>query len=215
MYPTHVLMAGLCTILIAILSIVGGSLAGKQEEALVPDGKLTLRGLCEVSVESLANLTENIIGHDYKIYLPITGSLFIYIFINNTMGLFPGFSPATSNLNTTLSIGLFAFVLYNFEGVRAHGLVYLKHFAGPVWWLIPLMLPLELVSHMIRPLSLGFRLYGNLFGDHTVLSVMFGLVPIGVPIIFYALGLFVCFVQAFVFTLLSTVYVALATAHDH
>src|SRR5271156_1008587 len=99
-------MAGLCTLLIAIISVVAASLAGKPQEALVPAGKLTARGLFEVSVESLAGLTENIIGHDFKLYLPITGSLFIYIFINNTMGLFPGFSPATDNLNTTLSIGL-------------------------------------------------------------------------------------------------------------
>jgi F-type H+-transporting ATPase subunit a len=214
-YPEHVVMGGFCTIIICALCLLAAAVAGKREEALIPDGTLTLRGTFELVVESLSNLSENIIGHDYRPYVAIMGGLFIYIFLNNFLGLVPGFAPATESLNTTLSIGLFSFIMYNFEGCRVHGIKYLKHFLGPVWWLIPLMLPLELVSHVVRPVSLGFRLYGNMMGDHTVLGVFLGLVPIGIPIIFYALGLFVCFVQAFVFTLLSMVYVAMATSHDH
>src|SRR5262249_25395312 len=131
-------------------------------------------------------------------------------------GLFPGFNPATSNNNTTFALGVTSFLVYNVEGIRAQGLVsYIKHFMGPIIWLAPLMFVVEVVSHLVRPLSLGLRLSGNMTGDHTVLSIFLGLTPIGIPMIFYALGLFVCFVQAFVFSLLSMVYLSMATAHDH
>jgi F-type H+-transporting ATPase subunit a len=118
-------------------------------------------------------------------------------------------------MNTTISVGIFSFLLYNLEGLRTNGLGYLKHFLGPVLWLAPLMVIIEVISNLVRPMSLGIRLFGNMTGDHTVLSIFLNLVPIGVPIIFYALGLFVCLVQAFIFSLLSMVYLSMATAHDH
>jgi F-type H+-transporting ATPase subunit a len=176
---------------------------------------MTIRGFFEVVVESLANLVDSVMGHEGVKFLPIIGGFFIFIFLNNFFGLIPGFNPPTDNLNTTLPLGLVAFVLYNAAGLKEHGFAYLKHFLGPLLWLAWLMLPIELVSHVVRPMSLGLRLFGNMTGDHTVLSIFLNLVPIGVPIIFYALGLFVCFVQAFVFSLLSMVYVSTATAHDH
>ena len=214
-YPEHVVMLAFTTILLVGISLFAKAVAGKPEDALVPDGKFTFRGLFEIIVESLHGMAESVLGHDASIYLPVMGSLFIYIFFNNIMGLVPGFAPATDNLNTTLSIGLVSFVLYNIEGMRAHGAAYLKHFLGPVLALAPLLLIIELVSHLVRPFSLGLRLRGNMFGDHTVLTMFLNLVPIGVPVVFYALGLFVCFIQAFVFTLLSMVYLQMATAHDH
>jgi F-type H+-transporting ATPase subunit a len=100
-------------------------------------------------------------------------------------------------------------------GLKENGVGYLKHFLGPLIWLAPLLLPIELISHMVRPASLGLRLAGNMTGDHTVLGIFLNLVPIGVPMVFYVLGLFVCFLQAFVFSLLSMVYISMATAHDH
>jgi F-type H+-transporting ATPase subunit a len=213
--PDHVITAGFCTLLIIILSLVAYSVAGKPEQAITPDNKLTLRSFFEVVVESLQGFVESSLGHDGYKYLSIIGSLFIYILINNLMGLVPGFNPATSNLNTTLSVGLLVFVLYNVQGLREHGVGYLKHFMGPLIWLAPLLLPIELISHMVRPMSLGLRLFGNMTGDHMVLSVFLELVPLGVPMIFYLLGMFICFLQAFVFSLLSMVYVSMATAHDH
>ncbi len=143
--------------------------------------------------------------------------IFLYIFISNFIGLIPGFLPPTDNINTTLALGVFIFIYYNYQGIRAQGLIgHLKHFMGPVWYLAFLMLPIELISHAVRPVSLALRLRGNMFGDHLVLSIFSGLVPYVVPIIFMVLGLFVCFIQSFVFSLLSMVYISLATAHhDH
>jgi F-type H+-transporting ATPase subunit a len=215
-YPDHVLTAGLCTLIIAAISLFAFSVAGKPEVALVPDSHFTARGFFEWLVESLLGMTEGVLGqHDGAKYLGIIGALFIYIFVNNVFGLVPGFNPATDNFNTTLSVGLFVFVFYNVMGLITGGTGYLKHFLGPMLFLAPLMLPIELISHMVRPLSLGLRLFGNMTGDHTVLSIFLNLVPIGIPMIFYALGLFVCFIQAFVFSLLSMVYLSMATAHEH
>jgi F-type H+-transporting ATPase subunit a len=213
--PDHVVTAGFCTLLIIALSLIAYSVAGKPQEAVNPDSKLTLRSFFEVVVESLLGFVESSLGHDGHKYLTIIGSLFIYILINNLIGLVPGFNPPTSNLNTTLSVGLLVFVLYNVQGLREHGVGYLKHFMGPLIWLAPLLLPIELISHMVRPMSLGLRLFGNMTGDHMVLNVFLELVPLGVPMIFYMLGMFICFLQAFVFSLLSMVYVSMATAHDH
>ncbi len=211
----HVFTAGLCTFLLAVMCVTAKAVAGTPEQALIPAPTISLRNFFEVIVESLTGFVDSVIPHGGQVYLPVVATMFIYIFVNNVFGLLPGFAPATDNLNTTLSIGVFSFVLYNVEGIRANGISYLKHFLGPLIWLAPLMLPIELISQMVRPLSLGLRLFGNMTGDHTVLSIFLNLVPIGVPVIFYALGLFVCFVQAFVFSLLSMVYLQMATAHDH
>jgi F-type H+-transporting ATPase subunit a len=211
----HVVTAATCTLIVIFISLFAYAVAGKPEEALLPDQKFTARGFFEVVVESISSLLESVMGEEGQIYLGITGSIFIYILVLNFFGLVPGFAPASSNMNTTLAVGLFSFVLYNFEGIRAHGFGYAKHFLGPLLWLAPLMLPLELISHMVRPVTLGLRLFGNMTGDHAVLGAFIGLVPIGVPMAFYALGMFVCFMQAFIFTLLSMVYISMATAHDH
>ncbi len=128
-------------------------------------------------------------------------------------------TPATDNLNTTLALGIFTFVVYNYYGLKEHGLAYLKHFLGPLLLLAPLMLPIELIGHAVRPLTLGLRLYGNIMADHTVLSVFVGMFEklwfIPVPAIFYGMGIFVASMQAFVFTMLSMIYVSMAIAHDH
>lgn len=124
-------------------------------------------------------------------------------------------TPATDNINTTLTLGLFIFIVYNYFGFREHGIHYLKQFMGPLLLLAPLMVIIEVISHLVRPMSLGLRLQGNMMGDHTVLGIFLDLVPYGLPIVFYGLGLFVCFMQAFVFTMLSMIYVSMAISHDH
>ena len=171
----------------------------------------------EILAESLYNLTESVIGHhDTPTYFPVIGTLFVFIFFSNLLGLIPGIIPPTENLNTTLGLGVFVFVYYNMAGVRANGLMaYFKHFLGPVMWLAPLMLVIELASHIFRPLSLALRLRGNIMGDHVVLHVFSGLVPYLLPVVFYGLGVFVAFIQAFVFCLMTMVYISLSTAHDH
>ena len=183
---------------------------------LVPDSKLTYRNFFEIIAESLYKFTESVIGHhDAPIYFPVIGSLFVFIFTCNIVGSIPVFLPPTDNLNTTLALGIFVFLYYNYAGFRAHGVAYFKHFLGPVIWLAPLMLVIELASHIFRPLSLALRLRGNIFGDHIVLGIFSGLVPYLLPVIFYGLGVFVAFIQAFVFCLMTMVYISLSTSHDH
>lgn len=187
-----------------------------EDGGLVPEAKLTYRNFFDILAEALYKWTASVLGeHEAARYLPIIGSLFLFIFASNILGLIPGFLPPTENLNTTTAIGLFVFVYYNYVGLKANGLSYLKHFLGPVWWLAPLMLVIELASHLFRPLTLGLRLRGNIMGDHLVLSVFSDLVPYLLPVVFYGLGVFVAFIQAFVFCLLTMVYISLATAHDH
>lgn len=156
-----------------------------------------------------------VIGEEGRKFVPLFGALFFFLLFNNIVGLIPGMTPATDNLNTTLGLGLFAFLAYNYYGFKEHGIGYLKQFLGPLLPLAPLMLIIELISHFVRPASLGLRLQGNMMGDHTVLGIFLDLVPYGLPVIFYCLGLFVCFMQAFVFTLLTMIYVSLAISHDH
>jgi F-type H+-transporting ATPase subunit a len=218
--PSHVGM----TILVGLFLVVATFVARAQLMAvmrsagggLVPEDQLTYRNFFEILAESLYSLTESVIGHhDAPVYFPVVGSVFVFIFASNLIGLVPAFQPATDNLNTTLALGVFVFIYYNFAGFRAHGVGYLKHFMGPIVWLAPLMLVIELASHLFRPLSLALRLRGNILGDHIVLQVFSGLVPYLLPVIFYGLGVFVAFIQAFVFCLMTMVYISLSTSHDH
>ena len=218
--PGHVTMAiGVGLILLATTSIARMQLAQVMRgpgKGIVPEGKLSYRNFFELIAESLYKLTENVIGHhDAPIYFPLIGTLFVFIFTSNLIGLVPGFIPSTQNLNTTFALGVFVFVYYNYAGFKAHGVSYLKHFMGPIWWLAPLLLVIELASHVFRPISLALRLRGNIMGDHVVLSIFSHLVPYLLPVVFYGLGVFVAFVQAFVFCLMTMVYISLSTAHDH
>jgi F-type H+-transporting ATPase subunit a len=219
----HVVMAviigGLLVVmtLIARLQLNSAMKAGANtaDGGLVPEPKMTIRNFFEIAAESLYSLTESVIGHhDAPTYFPIIGTLFIFIFACNLAGLVPGLLPPTHNFNTTLALGAFVFVYYNYAGIRANGMAYFKHFLGPVLWLSPLMLIIEIASHLFRPLSLALRLRGNIMGDHVVLHVFSGLVPYLLPVIFYGLGVFVALIQAFVFCLMTMVYISLSTAHD-
>lgn len=211
----HVATNIVVTLFIISFCLLARKALGKGEEAVTPDGRFSIKGICEVLVEFVINLTDTVIGEHGRKYVPLFGAIFVYVLINNLFGLIPGMTPATDNINTTVAVGIFTFIAYNWMGLKENGVSYLKHFLGPVIWLAWLMLPIELISHLVRPMSLGLRLAGNMTGDHTVLGIFLDLVPVGVPVVFYFLGLFVCFVQAFVFTLLSMVYISMATAHDH
>ena len=138
----------------------------------------------------------------------------LFILFNNLSGLVPGFMPATDNVNTTFACSLTVFVLTHYYGIREHGIKYVKHFMGPVWWLAPIMIPIEVIGHLSRPLSLGLRLFGNIMGDHLVTGIFFMLIPLFVPLIGMVLGTFVALVQAFVFILLSMAYFSGAVAHE-
>ena len=141
-------------------------------------------------------------------------SFFLFILLCNFIGMIPGFAPPTSNFNITLALGAVSFLAFNYYGFKAQGVGYLKHFAGPIWWLAVLMIPLEIIGALVRPFSLGLRLFGNLFGDHLVLEIFTDLTRVAVPVVFYLLGTLVTVIQAFVFTLLSMIYIALAVHHE-
>jgi F-type H+-transporting ATPase subunit a len=185
---------------------------------IVPDRGTSLRNVLEALAQSIRGTSITIMGEEStKKYFSYVVFCFLFILINNVIGIIPGSLSANQNLNTTLALGLFTFVYFNFQGIRAVGLKdYLKHFAGPMPALAILIFPIELISISVRPLSLALRLRGNMDGDHLILGIFSELVPALVPIPFYAMGLFVSFLQAFVFTLLTMIYIGMATAHhDH
>ena len=189
-----------------------------NNNSLVPSPKFSLTNLFEfLSLDFLLKLLTDIFGSEEraKKLLPLLGGSFFFIFFSNLLGVFPGFYPATQNLNSTLACASVIFIVYNYMGFKEHGLGYLKHFMGPIIYLAPLMIIIEVVSHLVRPASLSLRLFWNMFGDHLVLQIFSNLTPYIVPAIFIGLGVFVSFLQAFIFTILSSIYISLSTSHDH
>ncbi len=187
----------------------------RLEQSLVPDQGVSLTNVFELLVESFLSLMEGIVGKSARQHVPLVVSIFVFIFVCNILGLIPGFLPPTANINTNLAIAACVFVYFNYLGIREHGFIsYFKHFAGPVWWLSPLIMAIELFGTAIRPVTLSLRLFCNINADHLVLSIFSSLSPLIIPVIFMILGIFISFVQAFVFTLLTVVYIALATAHE-
>lgn len=203
-------------ILVSVALLAWGWVARRQLAAAtdpaVPDETLTARNSLEVYVEGFTGIVEGVIGPEGRKYVPFYAALFLFIFAANLCGLIPGFAPPTSNINITLALGLISFVMYNYYGFRAHGASYLKHFLGPIWWLAVLMLPLELIDNLLRPITLNLRLLMNMFADHLVLDIFTDLTKLIIPVVFLMLGAFVSLIQAFVFTLLSLVYVSLAVS---
>ena len=181
----------------------------------LPEEGVTLRSVAEMFVEAMHSLAEGVIGHGSEKHVPLLGTFFAFILLSNLLGLVPGFTPPTSDFNITFALGLVSFAAYNYHGARAHGAGYLKQFLGPMLLLAPLMLLVEIFSHAFRPISLGIRLFANMFADHEVVTIFTELTKFPVPIIFYVLGAFVSVVQAFVFTMLTAIYIALAVSHDH
>ena len=215
----HVVTFATVGLIIMVLGFVYRSKTAHVGTGILPDKGFTFRNMIEAFGEFVYGLCKSTMGNEAEArrFFPVIIFLFLFIFLSNFIGLIPGFLPPTDNLNTTLALGAFVFLYYNYQGIKAQGLVgHIKHFMGPVWYLAILIFPIEVISHAVRPISLGLRLRGNMFGDHLVLGIFSDLVPYVVPIVFMVLGLFVCFIQAFVFCLLTMVYISLATAHhDH
>jgi F-type H+-transporting ATPase subunit a len=239
--------AAVLVVLVAILMVLWARRKWKDTAAaLLPEAKFTARNFFEILVQATLQLMRDIIGEKARDFLPLIGTLAVFIFFSNVLGLIPGFLPTTTNLNATAACAIVVFLWYHAYGVREnylhlvhhaeeHGHAgagrkflaypalavwkYFSHFANPVgawwgWFLTPLMLPIELISHFARPLSLSLRLLGNMTGDHAVLTVFAGLVPILVPLPFLVLGLAVSIIQTLVFCLLSTVYISMAVTHE-
>jgi F-type H+-transporting ATPase subunit a len=139
----------------------------------------------------------------------------MFILLCNLVGLVPGLESPTADVVVPLGCAVITFVYYHYHGIRANGFGYVKQFLGPVWWLYPLMLPIEIISHFARVLSLTVRLYANMFAGDMVTLAFFSLIPIGIPLAFLTLHFAVAIIQAYVFMILATVYLSLAVAHDH
>lgn len=199
-------------LLTVLLLMVGAAAIGRSLSVDRP-GKvqLTFEGIYGF----LRGQARDVIGHGYEKYVPMFATIFIFILSSNLLGVIPGFESPTMYYVVPAGVALISFGYYNAMGVKAQGLLgHLKHFAGPLWWLAWFMFPLELISHSIRPVSLTIRLYANMFAGEQVTLGFLALAPWVVPVAFMGLHVFVSFVQAFIFTLLSIVYVGMAVAHE-
>ena len=199
-----------CILSVAIIWILKGQLS---EEEPGP-GQQTL----ELGVLAVRGMLEDIIGPHGLKYFPVVMTFAILILVSNLMGLFPLFMSPTAATSVTFALGISSFLYYNYIGIKENGLLgHLKHLAGPVWWISWLIFPIELISNFIRPFSLGIRLFGNMFADEKVSSTVAGLYPSIthwiIPVLLMPLGVFVAFIQTFVFVLLSQLYLS-EVSHD-
>ena len=198
--------------LIMLIMILSAAIFARGVTKLPKKGQ----NVFEVIVDGLENFMLEITGPEGRSFFPFIATVFLYIFLCNLTGLVPGFFSPTANLNTTLSLALCTFTYTHIIGVKIHGIKYIKHFLGPVWWLYPLMCPVEIIGHFARVLSLSVRLFGNIFGKETVLGILFmlaGLYLAPLPVLF--LGILVSFIQALVFMLLATIYFVGAMEEVH
>jgi len=206
--PDHVIMAAL----VLVISCIIFPLAARR---IRRDDPGPIQQTFELVIAGLKSMLRDIIGHRGDEFLPMIAAFTVFIFISNIFGLFYFLAPPTSSPNTTFALSITAFLYYNWQGIRHQGLGhYLKHFAGPVWWLAWLMFPIDIVGNFARILSLGMRLFGNIFGEHTATGIFMGLIPIVVPWPMMALGIFGALLQTFVFIMLTMVYISGATAAE-
>ncbi len=227
--PHYLVMGPLIALFLIVCSLMV-SWSVKNSDPLIPKDPSQMgitdrvRAVFEVLVEQGVELVDGLMPHHHqgRRYLWLLGSIFVYILTCNLSGLIPGLLPPTDNVNTNAAVAVSVFLLYHSFGLLEVGWGYLKHFWAPpglnIFMAIPIGILLggiELFSHAFRPITLSMRLFGNMTGDHIAFSTFLGLLPIGVPIAFMLLGLLVSVVQAYVFTLLSSIYVTLATSHDH
>lgn len=227
----HTFFAIVAALLVLLFAVKARAALTMAKDPVIPVAELGARNIAELLVQLVVSQSDSIIGKEGRKYVPYFGSFFIFILVSNLMGLLPGFGSPTANLNTTIGLALCSFAGYNIIGARQQGVAYLKHFFGPMTSLparsligkialLPVLVVsvlfffiLEGFSHVFRPVSLSLRLFGNMMGDHQVIEAFIGLTKLVVPVAFYAMGTLVSVIQAFVFTLLSMIYVALAISH--
>ncbi|MGD8291166.1 MAG: F0F1 ATP synthase subunit A [Desulfobacterales bacterium] len=206
-YP-HVIYSWL-----VILLLIGFATLATRNIKMVPT---KAQNFFELVISGMEEFMVDITGEEGRWFFPILATIFIYIAVSNLLGLIPGFYPPTASINTTVACAIPVFVFTHFIGIKCHGIKYIKHFLGPVWWLIPIILPIEIIGHLARVLSLSFRLFGNITGHELVLMILFMLAgAFFAPLPIMAMGIFVAFVQAFVFFLLSIMYFSGAMEEAH
>ena len=207
LYP-HVIYSWFVILLLIVFAV----LATRKIEMIPTKGQ----NFFEIVISGMEEFMVDITGEEGRWFFPIIATIFIYIVVCNLLGLVPGFYPPTASLNTTVSCAIPVFVFTHFIGVKYHGIKYIKQFIGPVWWLIPIFLPIEVIGHLARVLSLSFRLFGNMTGHELVLAILFMLAgAFFAPLPIMVMGIFVAFVQAFVFFLLSIMYFTGAMEEAH
>lgn len=199
----------LVAVLILLIFFILVRLTLQVEKPSVP------QQFAEMVEEFVTNQTEPIIGHKYKVYLPFITAVLLFILVNNLLGLVPDVDTPTSNYEVPLGMAILTFLYYHWQGLKENKLGYVKQFLGPVWWIAWLMLPIELISHLARILSLTVRLFANMFASDLLILIFFALFPIALPVIFIGLHLGVSLIQAYVFMLLAAIYVGNAVAHEH
>lgn len=206
--PDHVIMAMLVTLIITVLAILA-------RRSLSLERPTVLQQLFELVVSGLRGLTDDVVGHGHGApFVGFIASLTLFIFISNAFGLIFFLQPPTANINTTFGLAATAFLFYHAAGIRAMGWRYPLQFVGPVWWLFPLMIPLEIISHLARVLSLTLRLFGNIFAEHTATGIFLVVLPFFVPAMM-GLGVLGATIQTFIFIMLTTVYISGAVAEEH
>ncbi|GMT43015.1 MAG: ATP synthase subunit a [bacterium] len=205
-YP-HVTYTWVIMILFAVMTF---TVRGAMH--MVPTG---LQNFLEAAVVALADFMDATIGHGGRRFLPLIGTLAFFILAGNLMGLIPGCNSPTSNLNTNVALAVTVFAVYNIVGIQKHGIAYFKQFLGPIWWMTPLMLPIEIISHVARPVTLAVRLFGNIKGEDLVILVLGFLIPLILPVPMMAFAVFTSILQTLVFILLSMVYLAGALSDEH
>lgn len=206
-YP-HVVYSWFVMILLIVLGAIGA-----KSLSMIP-GKA--QNIFEMIISGMEEFMVDITGEEGRAIFPLLATVFLYVATCNLIGLVPGFFPPTASINTTLSCALVVVVFTHVIGIKYHGFKYIKHFMGPIWWMVPIMLPIEIISHLARIMSLSFRLFGNMMGHELVLMILFMLAgAFFAPLPIMAMGIFVALVQAFVFFLLSTMYFAGAMEEAH
>ncbi|MCX5853494.1 MAG: F0F1 ATP synthase subunit A [Deltaproteobacteria bacterium] len=205
--PDHVMY----TWFVMALLILCGFLATRRMD--IYPGKF--QNAMEVVIGGFDSLITDTMGHEGRKFFPLIATIGFFILTSNLLGLVPGFGSPTANLNTNASMAIIVFLLTHIIGVKVHGFKYVKQFMGPVWWLVPIMVPIEIVSHMVRPLSLTVRLFGNIEGGHIVVAVLFLLAPFLVPMPILVLKVLISVIQTLVFMILSMIYFVGAMEEAH
>lgn len=204
---------------VALVILLAFAVRGRvvdYDKSVIPEDKLTLRTFFELLIGTFYDMMKDMMGPTRaKRYFPLIGTAACFIFFSNFLGMIPGFNPPTSSWNVTAGCAIVVFLAFNYYGLKENGFAYVKHLAGPVWWLAPLIFPLEVISLCLRPITLSVRLMLNMAVDHLLLSIILSMVMLIVPIPIMMLGTLVAIVQVVVFCLLSSIYIALATEHEH
>ncbi len=213
--PVPLFHTGIVFVILVALVLWFNRSVKKLKGNPVPSGKFDLVSLFDVLISGVLGFEKDLFGHEWKKFITVPLALFVIILFSNMLGLIPYFEPSTANVNTNVAMAISVFVLTHIYGFKVHGIGYVKQFAGPVWWLSPLMIPIELIGHFARVLSLSIRLFGNMFADHQVVALFLVLAAPVVPSVFMGLGILVMVIQAFIFSILSVVYFAMAVGEEH